>query len=253
MRADESEAPDLPDDERERELSRWERFFSGLVGMIMVGAGGTAVFFRDVEAGPAALIAIGAVLVVMATTGAPIRRAKFGDNEVTMARRRERAIIEIESASPEEAPAALRVMAAYDPLAAHGLSGTSAVNYEQSVTIALMTLYPTSDLNRSNIDWGADISLRIGDNYISIIILFAGPGDRVVPLSLLRTRARPLFHIEHSRGLIITSGYVHPDHREAVVAEAAESSTRLLLEITHWRVGDDLAAIGRAVTSLTSA
>jgi len=67
----------------------------------MIGAGGTAVFFREVEAGPTALMAIGAVLIVMRVTGAPIRRAKFGDDEVVMALRH--AIDVVDSASPDEA------------------------------------------------------------------------------------------------------------------------------------------------------
>ncbi|MFD0272362.1 hypothetical protein ACFVHB_00440 [Kitasatospora sp. NPDC127111] len=39
------------------------------VGASMIGAGGTAVFMKDVEAGPTALITIGAVLVVLSAMG----------------------------------------------------------------------------------------------------------------------------------------------------------------------------------------
>jgi hypothetical protein len=117
-------------------LSSVERLISGAIGLVMVAAGTVAVFKRSVEAGPTALIAIGAILFVMAVTGSGITRAKFGENEVTLAARRKIAAQAIASASPEEASAAIAVAAAYDPVAipvSSGLVGESYARYERHV------------------------------------------------------------------------------------------------------------------------
>ncbi len=53
----------------------------GLVGVLGLGAGGTAVFTRDVEAGPVALLAIGALFFLVGISGFLPTRLKIGENE----------------------------------------------------------------------------------------------------------------------------------------------------------------------------
>lgn len=59
-------------------LPRWVIGFAGVLGL---GSGGAAVFTRDVEAGPVALLAIGALFFLIGIAGVLPTRLKFGDNE----------------------------------------------------------------------------------------------------------------------------------------------------------------------------
>lgn len=63
-------------------LELWARIVCGVLGLAGLGAGATAVFVTDVEAGPAALLLAGLVLIVIALSGALPSSLKMGDNEV---------------------------------------------------------------------------------------------------------------------------------------------------------------------------
>ena len=58
--------------------SRW---ILGMVGALGLGAGATAVFTREVEAGPVALLALGALFFLIGILGVMPTRLKIGDNE----------------------------------------------------------------------------------------------------------------------------------------------------------------------------
>lgn len=62
-------------------LEPWARWVSGAVGVLGAAAGTLAVFTRDVEAGPVALIFVGALLLIIALSGRLPFRLKIGDNE----------------------------------------------------------------------------------------------------------------------------------------------------------------------------
>jgi tetratricopeptide (TPR) repeat protein len=57
------------------------RGLAGVIGLVSLGAGGAAVFVRDVEAGPVALIAVGFFFLIIAVSGVLPTRLKFGENE----------------------------------------------------------------------------------------------------------------------------------------------------------------------------
>jgi hypothetical protein len=57
------------------------RALAGVVGLATLGAGGFAVFVRDVEAGPVALVAVGSFFLIIAVSGVLPTRLKFGENE----------------------------------------------------------------------------------------------------------------------------------------------------------------------------
>lgn len=95
-------------------LKTSERWIAGIVGFSMIGAGTAAVFLRKVEAGPTALITLGALLTVIAISGVSIKRARIGDNEILL-HNRQAAAIEIANTPADELESALGVLAAYDP------------------------------------------------------------------------------------------------------------------------------------------
>ncbi|MFJ7491167.1 hypothetical protein ACIQZB_07890 [Streptomyces sp. NPDC097727] len=95
-------------------LKTSERWIAGLVGFVMIGAGTAAVFLREVEAGPTALITLGALLTVIAISGVSIKRARIGDSEILL-HNRQAAALEIANTPAEDLDSALSVLAAYDP------------------------------------------------------------------------------------------------------------------------------------------
>ncbi|CAM5653531.1 hypothetical protein I6J39_34705 (plasmid) [Streptomyces californicus] len=103
-----------PAEEAGPPLKTSERWIAGIVGFLMIGAGTAAVFLRKVEAGPTALITLGALLTVIAISGVSIKRARIGDNEILL-HNRQAAAIEIANTPAEDLDSALGVLAAYDP------------------------------------------------------------------------------------------------------------------------------------------
>lgn len=165
-------------------LSNIERFTSGAIGLLMIAAGTVAVFKRSVEAGPTALIAIGAILVVMAVTGSGITRAKFGENEVTLAARRKIAAAAIAMASPEEADAAIAVAAAYDPVAipvSSGLAGESYARYERLVGERVRRLANADSVTYSERfgPYQVDYVVRLPGRMIALEVKYGSPDRRI--------------------------------------------------------------------------
>jgi hypothetical protein len=62
-------------------LRLWARWAAGFLGLVGLGSGGTAVYVTHIEAGPVALIAVGAVFMLVALAGVLPTRLKVGDNE----------------------------------------------------------------------------------------------------------------------------------------------------------------------------
>ncbi|HEX4094116.1 MAG TPA: hypothetical protein VHZ33_35830 [Trebonia sp.] len=62
-------------------VATWARWLAGVLGAAGAGAGGVAVFLTQAEAGPVALIAAGALFLLLALGGVMPTRVKIGDNE----------------------------------------------------------------------------------------------------------------------------------------------------------------------------
>ncbi|MFG1811754.1 hypothetical protein [Streptomyces sp. NPDC049040] len=136
-------------------LTRLERSLAGLMGILMVGGGTAAVFTRKVEAGPTALITVGALLVVIAISGVAIKRAKIGDSEITL-HNRQAAAMAISRTPADELDTALSVLAAYDPAAVS----------DPSIRMAISGAYDSAVLSSLERKYGADFSrLRRGAGF----------------------------------------------------------------------------------------
>ena len=62
-------------------VQTWARWLAGLLGAAGLGAGGAAVFLTQAEAGPVALIAAGALFLLLALGGVMPTRVKIGESE----------------------------------------------------------------------------------------------------------------------------------------------------------------------------
>lgn len=108
-------------------IARWARWLAGFVGMAGLAAGGTATFTRDVEAGPVALLAVGALFLIIALAGVLPTRVKFGDNEAEFTAAAE-ALAEVVDDTPVDSRAELlttinRLAQSAPDLVAPALSG----------------------------------------------------------------------------------------------------------------------------------
>lgn len=229
-------------------LSTWERTLAGVLGLLMVGAGTTAVFMRSVEAGPTALVTIGAVLFIIAISGVSIKRAKFGDNEITMNQRRA-AFMEIADAPADELQTALSVMAAYDPAAVT----------DPSVRLALAGAYESTVLGSIKREYGDRFTAssgRGGDTGIDGFIEIDGAriDIEIRYQTHLWTRARYRNIVEIMsrsnlvRVILITNKEFSRDSTEQMMRAMRERNK--ILRIVVWSEPDDIDPLRRAVTEL---
>jgi hypothetical protein len=69
-------------------LKLWQRLVFAAMGIGALAGGSLATFITTNSVGSGVFLALGAVFSLIAVTGNPISRAKFGDNEVTFGLRR---------------------------------------------------------------------------------------------------------------------------------------------------------------------
>lgn len=98
----------MPDAEDRGDLRReaisikpWARWMSGALGLAGVGSGGAAVFLTHVEAGPVALIAGGAVFLLISFGGVMPTYLKVGVTEAKWQREIQESVRRIEEKAPE--------------------------------------------------------------------------------------------------------------------------------------------------------
>ncbi|MFF4900398.1 hypothetical protein [Streptomyces sp. NPDC001068] len=216
-----------------RPLTPWERFTAGLFGFLMAGVGATAVFMRDVEAGPTALIAIGAVLLVMSVTGSPITRAKFGDNEVTLAARRE-AVARIAASEPEEVAPAIAVMEAYDP----GSTRSTTVrrieqdrqerrNFDSWIGSVLDSEYGDSLKVHPRSSLGASVDFAVTYSGQEIAIEWLYSQRDTVSYPLFKNKVQQLLDSDYSTGLLVSNVSIPSHTQEREIARAARFGNRI--------------------------
>ncbi|WP_159074298.1 hypothetical protein [Streptomyces dioscori] len=163
-------------------LTRLERTLAGGMGLLMIGGGTTAVFTRKVEAGPTALITVGALLVVIAISGVSIKRARIGDNEITL-HNRQAAALQLSRTPADELDAALSVLAAYDPAAVTDPSIRMAISgaYTSAVLSSLERKFG-SNVSRFKHSFDAEVALDVG--MVAIEIQHFQSADRNVRAQL---------------------------------------------------------------------
>ncbi|MFJ5267110.1 hypothetical protein [Streptomyces sp. NPDC088358] len=160
-------------------LKTSERWIAGFVGFLMIGAGTAAVFLREVEAGPTALITVGALLTVIAISGVSIKRARIGDSEILL-HNRKAAAIEIANTPAEELESALSVLAAYDPGAVTdpGIQMALAAAYDSAMKSKLREAFGNRYINEGRSSDGS-IELPLGRVDIDIRYFAQTEGDRI--------------------------------------------------------------------------
>lgn len=201
---DKNETDKEPYSDDSRELGRLERWLSGLLG-VTLGIGGVgAVFLSSNQAGTAALVIVSGILLFLAATGTPIKRAKYGDKEIEFARRRiGKALAEAVKDEPEEiAERTAEALDVVDPLAAqqirmsNNFAQITAQTYERRVKAAILNLLSDDEsLEEVRRDGPIDFMLYREDRAIPIEIKFRFPSRRIA----LRDAYEILGHVSTSK------------------------------------------------------
>ncbi|MBM2616857.1 hypothetical protein JIG36_14950 [Actinoplanes sp. LDG1-06] len=227
----EPEAPDEPTPPVVRPSGQSQmktswRWFAGFLGISSLGAGGTAVFTTDVEAGPVALLLVGAVFSLVSMSGRLPSRLKVGDNEAEWQAVEQYIQETVAEAPPEEKPQEAR-RAAELSRAVPQLAGVSAEAVEVAAfyAFALESLreaveeLPSVRLIDSAIavkgDYGFDAGVETVDGKRRILIALK---LQLVPTPYLR------------RTYLRQAENLRPTDHILIVAKAAPSHVWLGLE-----------------------
>lgn len=249
MSDSEANTPSDPSEPPSKPLSGWERWTAGFLGFLMVGVGSLAVFTREVEAGPTALIAIGALLLVMAVTGSPITRARFGDNEVSLARRRMEAERVIAQADPQSAQSALAVMAAYDPTAPYRDVLSKIKTWEQGLASALVGRYgDKADLEvRSRYGRRLDAVIH-ADNSAVVVEWYFTEREPKSPARALANHGQAILDSDFPKGVLVTN----IAHRQPLVLQEAERARHFGKTMRIVTVDEDLQSLETLFSAIDS-
>ena len=231
-------------------LSTGWRAAMAVISFAMVAAGATAVFRTTVEAGPTALITIGAALFVVAAGGRAVTWFKFGDTEVHTDDGRRKVEEDLEEAPPEEALASVQTAAAYDPaiLSDPGIAQASAAIYEGLVESALrrVAAVPVAQLNGP-----FDLEISGEGKRIAVEALFTrrAPG---------RNRVRELAAAMNNRdygfdALIVVTATTPNTIVKPELIDEFRRITSKELDIVHWTSPEDDDALRIAFQRLTGA
>ncbi|MFF0818378.1 hypothetical protein ACFYVR_25010 [Rhodococcus sp. NPDC003318] len=82
--------PEKEGDDEPSPMSPWERWTAGAIGLAATGAGTTAVFVSDNQAGTAALFVVAVAFLLIGVQGTPLTRFASGDHSADFAARRTR-------------------------------------------------------------------------------------------------------------------------------------------------------------------
>ncbi len=158
-------------------LSNTWRTLATVLGLGGLGAGATAIFTTEVEAGPVALLLVGVVLLFVAMSGRLPNRLKMGENEATW----EQAVQEYVQQTVEEAPPEER---AHEIARASELGAVApqlvapalgSVAFEQSVLVSLRQAL----LGMSDVDFEIPQPGLVGDRVYDAKITRSGTHEQL--------------------------------------------------------------------------
>jgi hypothetical protein len=224
-------------------LTRVERFAAGGAGALMTASGAYAVFATSNQAGAAALVIIGAALLLIGIQGTPLVRMTGGGNAVELERRkrratvrRVRAIVETED-EPDRREALAEGAAAAEP-ALRPLADW--VRYQNALHAQLLVL-GDAQVELQTRDGRPDFLMTRGEATIAIEVKNVLDGAVSISASVARLRAF---------GSILPTLLVVNYKPTASAIEYAHSQG---VEVVTWRDSRDNEALLAALNRLLQA
>ena len=231
-------------------LKSWQRIVFGVFGFGGLGAGGTSTFITNNSAGSGVLLALGALFLLIAVTGNPITRAKFGDYEVGLGYKTVVAEILESSEQNVQQTAAEAVLGAplppNDPIRRRAQVIERAIEYEERVSLALHRIFGSGNVHRFR--EGPDFEIRFQQQRVGIEVKHsAKPRSSAVTAGI----DQALSYLSHSErgqldGIVIVTNFATPADLERV-----SKHSRIALMI--WNSEEDDVAIRREVERLAAA
>jgi hypothetical protein len=249
------EEPEIPEQQPDAApLSRWERLAASLSGSALSGAGATAVFITDNQAGSVALLLVGVVLLVMAINGSPLTRARYQDYELFMTRRRRQIVATINEDSPEEARQALQVLSTVDPGASRDpfVAQVSALVLEREVVNRLTSLYPSTVVTGGPGDMGLDAIVPTARGAVGIQVKAGANslnGPRLRLMALSAAHARPTTSPDGVGALLVVTNQPLP---AALPRRLRELRSVLPIAVVRWVDEQDDEALRAHVQQLSA-
>jgi hypothetical protein len=159
-----------------------------------LGAGAVAVFITQVEAGPVALITVGAVLLIIAVMGRRITSMSLVDGGMTFEERVEQRLSQADSSEQAYEVATAATTVAPEVQKNEHISLMSHAAYEEVIADRLISLFGTSVIDpredRRRGSWrGYDVLVTREGKRVGVEILFGDP-SRSVDSSRVRDRLR---------------------------------------------------------------
>lgn len=244
-------APKKPDEEGDSSMNPWERWTAGAIGLVATGAGTTAVFISDNQAGTAALFVVAVAFLLIGVQGTPLTRFASGDHSADFAARRTRRTIGREvvqeaveaqqSGDSTTADNLVEVARNIDP-SVEKLPAVREFRYARQVEGALLRL-------------GFMTNMSPGHPRAADFLLVTNDG-RQLPVETI-TRARPLGQFDFSRfsrladqyqspTLVVTDAPITPRSR-TLMADFNQQDHAVPLEVVHWTGPDDDDLLVRAI------
>ncbi|MBT3076571.1 MULTISPECIES: hypothetical protein [Streptomyces] len=192
------------------------RWTLGLTGAAALGAGAVAVFITQVEAGPVALVTVGAVLLIIAVMGRRITSLSLVDGGMAFEERVERQLSQADT--PEQA---LQVATAATTVAPEvqknkHISSMSHVAYEEVVADRLISAFGTSVVDPRRDRRRAsrppyDVLLTREGKRVGVEILFGDP-SRTVDRRRVEERVLRAFTEPDLDAFIVVCNQREPSH-----------------------------------------
>lgn len=233
-------------------LAQIERMIAGAAGLCLLGAGAVSVFLTSNQVGTAALLGIGAVLLVLTVLGIPLTGAQAPDWEASMAMRRRKLVEQVKREDPVEGQLKLEVLEQLDPDSRYApeVVDAYATLYRKELDRALaraVAKVPDAKLTRSINEYGtADVRVEAPGIAIDVEVA-SSYSDR----SLLGTRSLESTYgaaaRNYVRRVLITNMRI-PNEVADIAAEY--DPLYQLVQVVRWRDPQDDMALELALDRL---
>ncbi|GAA1160843.1 hypothetical protein ACFQ0T_29930 [Kitasatospora gansuensis] len=215
----------------------------------MLAAGAYAVFTRDVEAGPTALITIGAFLVLIGVVGRRITSVELASGQIGW-EQREQVKEEVEAArTPEQALTVVDTAATYDPRIRQDpqLVSLARAAYDVVIRNSLTAALPPGATLTPVRDSLADFVVRVQDKSVAVVVKYGDP-DSVFDSVRLRRVLEQMANSDFS-AVVLVSNMGEPRGRVRQLANERTAAMGKSLAYVQWRDGADDLALWQTVAA----